>query len=88
MNIVSFSGGKDSTAMLFMMLEKGIQIDKIISNRFFREGIQSPNGTENPLNDDIIPDLRVIKEDLDSLIKDVSKEIYNVYFEKGQLIYS
>lgn len=64
------------------------QIDKIISNRFFREGIQSPNGTENPLNDDIIPDLRVIKEDLDSLIKDVSKEIYNVYFEKGQLIYS
>ena len=31
MNIVSFSGGKDSTAMLFMMIEKGIQIDKIIS---------------------------------------------------------
>ncbi len=29
-NIVSFSGGKDSTAMLLMMLEKGIQVDKII----------------------------------------------------------
>ena len=30
MNIVSFSGGKDSTAMLLMMLEKGIPIDKVI----------------------------------------------------------
>lgn len=30
MNIVSFSGGKDSTAMLFMMLEKGISVDRVI----------------------------------------------------------
>jgi len=30
MNIVSFSGGKDSTAMLLMMLEKQIPVDKII----------------------------------------------------------
>lgn len=29
-HIVSFSGGKDSTAMLIMMLEKGIKIDEII----------------------------------------------------------
>jgi len=29
-NIVSFSGGKDSTAMLLLLIEKGIQIDKII----------------------------------------------------------
>lgn len=29
-NIVSLSGGKDSTAMLLMMLEKKIQIDRII----------------------------------------------------------
>jgi len=29
-NIVSFSGGKDSTALLLMMKEKGIQIDEII----------------------------------------------------------
>ena len=28
--IVSFSGGKDSTAMLLMMLEKGMQVDRII----------------------------------------------------------
>jgi len=30
LNIVSFSGGKDSTAMLLMMLEKGMRIDEII----------------------------------------------------------
>lgn len=29
-HIVSFSGGKDSTAMLLMMIEKGMQIDDII----------------------------------------------------------
>lgn len=29
-HIVQFSGGKDSTAMLLMMLEKGMQIDEII----------------------------------------------------------
>ncbi len=30
MNIVSFSGGKDSTAMLLMLLERSIPIDRII----------------------------------------------------------
>jgi 3'-phosphoadenosine 5'-phosphosulfate sulfotransferase (PAPS reductase)/FAD synthetase len=30
-HIVSFSGGKDSTAMLLMMIEKGMQIDRIIT---------------------------------------------------------
>lgn len=29
-HIVSFSGGKDSTAMLLMMLEKGMQVDDIV----------------------------------------------------------
>lgn len=30
MNIVSFSGGKDSTAMLLLMFERGIPVDRII----------------------------------------------------------
>lgn len=64
------------------------QINRIIDDKQFREGIKSPNGTEYPLNDENIPDLKVLKEDLDSLINDVSKEIYNEYFESGQLIYS
>jgi len=29
-HIISFSGGKDSTAMLLLMIEKGMQIDRII----------------------------------------------------------
>ena len=29
-NLVSFSGGKDSTAMLLMLIEKGVHIDEII----------------------------------------------------------
>ena len=31
MNAVMFSGGKDSTAMLFMMLERNIPIDRVIN---------------------------------------------------------
>ena len=38
-NIVSFSGGKDSTAMLLMMIEKKIPIDHII---FFDTGCEFP----------------------------------------------
>lgn len=38
-HIVSFSGGKDSTAMLLMMIEKGIQIDEII---FLDTGVEFP----------------------------------------------
>lgn len=30
-HIISFSGGKDSTAMLFMMLERGMPVDRIIN---------------------------------------------------------
>ena len=39
MNIVSFSGGKDSTAMLLLMLEKNIQIDDIV---FCDTGMEFP----------------------------------------------
>ncbi len=38
-HIVSFSGGKDSTAMLLMMIEKGMQIDEII---FLDTGVEFP----------------------------------------------
>ena len=29
-HVVSFSGGKDSTAMLLMMIEKGIRVDQVV----------------------------------------------------------
>ena len=38
-HVVSFSGGKDSTAMLLLMIEKGIQIDEII---FLDTGVEFP----------------------------------------------
>lgn len=38
-NIVSFSGGKDSTAMLLLMIEKNIKIDEII---FLDTGMEFP----------------------------------------------
>jgi 3'-phosphoadenosine 5'-phosphosulfate sulfotransferase (PAPS reductase)/FAD synthetase len=31
LNVVSFSGGKDSTAMLFKMIDSGVKIDRIIN---------------------------------------------------------
>ncbi|MBA7692204.1 hypothetical protein ES703_100767 [subsurface metagenome] len=42
--IVSLSGGKDSTAMLLMMLEKGEQIDNIV---FFDWGMEFPQMYEH-----------------------------------------
>lgn len=39
MNIVSFSGGKDSTAMLLLMIEKGIAVDDIV---FCDTGMEFP----------------------------------------------
>ena len=38
-HVVSFSGGKDSTAMLLMMLDKGMPIDDII---FSDTGMEFP----------------------------------------------
>jgi 3'-phosphoadenosine 5'-phosphosulfate sulfotransferase (PAPS reductase)/FAD synthetase len=40
MNIVSFSGGKDSTAMLHLMIERGIAIDEVV---FFDTGWEFPH---------------------------------------------
>jgi len=43
-NVVSFSGGKDSTAMLLMMLEKNMQVDEIL---FFDTGWEFPQMYEH-----------------------------------------
>ncbi|ASS49908.1 MAG: hypothetical protein A3D31_10035 [Candidatus Fluviicola riflensis] len=64
------------------------QLDKLINNPYYRSSVESPNGTESPLTEDIVPDMKLIKADLDQLIEDVQKEIYLTYFEKGNLIYS
>ena len=43
-HIVKFSGGKDSTCMLLMMLEKGMQVDEII---FCDTGMEFPQMYEH-----------------------------------------
>ena len=43
-HIVSFSGGKDSTAMLLLMIEKGYKIDEII---FLDTGVEFPEMYEH-----------------------------------------
>ena len=43
-NIVSLSGGKDSTAMLLMMIEKNIKVDHIV---FFDTGWEFPGMSEH-----------------------------------------
>ena len=43
-HIVQFSGGKDSTCMLLMMLEKGMQVDEII---FCDTGMEFPQMYEH-----------------------------------------
>ncbi|WP_147369010.1 phosphoadenosine phosphosulfate reductase domain-containing protein, partial [Fusobacterium necrophorum] len=43
-HIVSFSGGKDSTAMLLMMLEKKLKVDDIV---FLDTGVEFPEMYEH-----------------------------------------
>ncbi|WET03967.1 hypothetical protein P0R33_06415 [Flavobacterium sp. YJ01] len=65
-----------------------IHLEKLIRDGDYRRSVKSPNGTEQPLTDEFISGLKLLKYDLDQLIQDVEKEIYYSYFEKGQLIYS
>lgn len=54
------------------------EMSEIISKPEYRKTIKSPNGTEYPFsNDEIIPDVKRLKEDLDALIEDSAKEILN-----------
>ncbi len=64
------------------------QLEKIILDSHYRKSIESPNGTEKPLKDDTVDDMKKIKADLDELIADVQKEFYLNYFQKGEIIYS
>jgi hypothetical protein len=61
-----------------------LEIAKAISNKMniiindanYRKSIESPNGTEKPLeNDKVVSEIRKIKNDLDILILDTDKEL-------------
>lgn len=54
------------------------EIGNIIDDPNYRKTIKSPNGTEKPLvKDEIVPEIKLLKADLDTLIEDSSKEILN-----------
>lgn len=52
------------------------KINFLLQNPSHRRELKSPNGTETPLTkDEIIPEMKKLKEDLDILIEDTSKEV-------------
>ncbi|MET6996389.1 hypothetical protein [Chitinophaga defluvii] len=62
-------------------------LNVIINNPDYRTSIQSPNGCEKPFGDSmIVKDLRLLKEDLDTLIEDASKEIRGSWSVKNALV--
>lgn len=64
------------------------EMNLIINEPTHRKGITSPNGTENPLEkDDLVPEIKKIKDDLDNLIIDSAKEINSPSIRKALLTY-
>ncbi|MCL6258045.1 hypothetical protein M3O96_03035 [Aquiflexum sp. TKW24L] len=54
------------------------ELNKLIQDPTYRKGIKSPNGTETPLEkDEIVPEIKSLKADLDTLIEDSAREILN-----------
>jgi hypothetical protein len=52
------------------------EFNKLLQEPTYRKAVKSPNGTETPLEKDtIVPEIKKIKEDLDTLIEDSSREI-------------
>lgn len=52
------------------------EMQKLIQDPTYRKSIKSPNGTESPLaKDEIVPEMKTLKGDLDTLIEDSAKEI-------------
>jgi hypothetical protein len=52
------------------------EMQKLIDDPEYRKGVKSPNGVESPLaKDEILPDLKSLKADLDLLIEDTAKEV-------------
>lgn len=57
------------------------EMQRLVSNPEYRRGIKSPNGRETPLQDEsIVPEIVRLKEDLDILIEDASKEVFTSPF--------
>ena len=66
----------DKGSELQIAMAISAEMTKMIENPAYRTSVKSPNGTEYPLlSNDTVPDLIRLKEDLDDLIFDSSKDI-------------
>lgn len=64
------------------------QLAKMISTPEHRKSIKSPNGTEKPFQDDsIVPELIKMKNELDSLLEDISRELNSPINKRELIIY-
>jgi hypothetical protein len=54
------------------------EMNLLLQDAVYRKAVKSPNGTEKPLeNDELVPEIKRLKEDLDILIEDASKDVLN-----------
>jgi hypothetical protein len=64
------------------------ELGRLINNSAYRKSIKSPSGTEYPLyKDEFVNKLQLVKNDLDELINDCSKEIGSNALQKALLTY-
>jgi len=63
------------------------EIKKLIDEPTYRKEVKSPNGMETPLaKDETVPEIKRLKEDLDTLIEDSAKEILSSQVIKKAII--
>ena len=71
-NLINYSAGEE------LKIAQAIsgELQMLINDGFYRKRIKSPNGLENPLeNEGVVSELRKLKADLDALIEDSAREI-------------
>lgn len=83
--LLRYSAGNELAIAKAISAELKLQID----DSSHRQAIVSPNGIEKPLYDDkVVPELKKLKTDLDTLIEDTSKEILSSrIIEKAMMTY-
>ncbi|MFN4087044.1 MAG: hypothetical protein ACK4LB_13980 [Spirosomataceae bacterium] len=71
-NLLNYNFGNE------ILIAKAIsdKLNILINDPQTRKSVESPNGMEKPLTDDkVVPEMKKLKEDLDTLIMDTAKEL-------------
>lgn len=72
--LINYSHGEE----LKIAQEISKELNNLCNDSTYRKSVKSPNGIESPLGDDnLLPELKKLKTDLDSLIEDSAQEILN-----------